>query len=190
MKQQYLSVLSVALFTVFSGSLYAAETIDNKQSISNHSELKVENTDDLSGNQKNLSGSLKNNQNQPTELETIVVEATRTPVGNMKYAGSVGVLTPQDMESTTNVIDAMMDIAGVDGGMDAGRHAGAQFQIRGFGYQSEDRVIIKQDGIPRSPGLYGNFVSSFRTDTDILKRVEVTKGASSILHGSGAIGGI
>lgn len=100
MKQQHLSVLSVALLTVFSGSLYAAETIDNrqstidnKQSISNHSELKVENTDDLSGNQKNLSGSLKNNQNQPTELETIVVEATRTPVGNMKYAGSVGVLT-------------------------------------------------------------------------------------------------
>ena len=33
-------------------------------------------------------------------------------------------------------------------------------------------------------------ISSFRTDSDILKRVEVIKGASSVLHGSGAIGGI
>lgn len=36
MKQQHLSVLSVALFTVFSGSLYAAETIDNRQSTINN----------------------------------------------------------------------------------------------------------------------------------------------------------
>ena len=36
MKQQHLSVLSVALLTVFSGCLYAAETIDNRQSTNNN----------------------------------------------------------------------------------------------------------------------------------------------------------
>ena len=201
-----LKTLTLSLMAVFSTVAYADETNTEVSGSLNHQEIATptarndgnnvsgslnEQTVQNNTTDTNHSGNLKKGKtDNATELETIVVEATRTPVGNMKYAGSVGVLTPQDMESTTNVIDAMMDIAGVDGGMDAGRHAGKQFQIRGFGYQSEDRVIIKQDGIPRSPGLYGNFVSSFRTDTDILKRVEVTKGASSILHGSGAIGGI
>ena len=200
------NVLTLSLMAVFSTVAYADETNAKVSGSLNNQEIATptarndgnnvsgslnEQTVQNNTTDTNHSGNLKKGKtDNATELETIVVEATKTPVGNMKYAGSVGVLTPQDMESTTNVIDAMMDIAGVDGGMDAGRHAGKQFQIRGFGYQSEDRVIIKQDGIPRSPGLYGNFVSSFRTDTDILKRVEVTKGASSILHGSGAIGGI
>lgn len=123
-------------------------------------------------------------------LDTIVTEATRAIVDNMKYAGSVGVLHEEELKNETNVIDAIMDIPGVDGGMDGGREIGRQFQIRGYGYQTEDYVIIQQDGVPRSASLYSNMISSFRTDTDILKRVEVTKGASSILYGSGAIGGI
>lgn len=200
------NVLTLSLMAVFSTVAYADETNEKVSGSLNNQEIATptahndgnnvsgslnEQTVQNNTTDTNHSGNLKKGKtDNATELETIVVEATKTPVGNMKYAGSVGVLTPQDMESTTNVIDAMMSVPGVDGGMDAGRHAGKQFQIRGFGYQSEDRVIIKQDGIPRSPGLYGNFVSSFRTDTDILKRVEVTKGASSILHGSGAIGGI
>ncbi|MBR3482981.1 MAG: TonB-dependent receptor [Neisseriaceae bacterium] len=201
-----LKTLTLSLMAVFSTVAYADETNTEVSGSLNHQEIATptarndgnnvsgslnEQTVQNNTTDTNHSGNLKKGKtDNATELETIVVEATRTPVGNMKYAGSVGVLTPQDMESTTNVIDAMMSVPGVDGGMDAGRHAGKQFQIRGFGYQSEDRVIIKQDGVPRSPGLYGNFVSSFRTDTDILKRVEVTKGASSILHGSGSIGGI
>ena len=94
------------------------------------------------------------------------------------------------MKAKTNVIDSIMQIPGVDGSVDMGRQIGRQFQIRGFGYQSDERVIIKQDGVRRSAGMYSNMISSFRTDSDILKRVEVIKGASSVLHGSGAIGGI
>ena len=131
-----------------------------------------------------------NSNQNALEFDEIIVSATLTEVDNLKYAGSVGVISEKDLKRKSNVIDSIMDIPGVDGGMEMGRESGRQFQIRGFGYQSENRVIIKQDGVPRSPSLYSNMVSSFRTDSDILKRVEVTKGASSILHGSGAIGGI
>ncbi|MBR3481604.1 MAG: hypothetical protein IKH45_01780, partial [Neisseriaceae bacterium] len=74
--------------------------IEQSYDLNNHAVLLAENTvtetatDTQPPAREVLSGSLKNNQNQPTELETIVVEATKTPVGNMKYAGSVGVLTP------------------------------------------------------------------------------------------------
>lgn len=72
MKQQHLSVLSLALFTVFSGSLYADE-IDNqiinqtqlKNQTDNNQALQLENAYDLAGNQENLSGSL----NLPMDLQ-------------------------------------------------------------------------------------------------------------------------
>lgn len=132
----------------------------------------------------------ENNATKSQDLGQIVVQATVSAVDNLKYAGSAGILTPKDMKAKTNVIDSIMQIPGVDGSMDMGRQIGRQFQIRGFGYQSDERVIIKQDGVRRSAGMYSNMISSFRTDSDILKRVEVIKGASSVLHGSGAIGGI
>ncbi|MCD8213187.1 MAG: TonB-dependent receptor [Campylobacter sp.] len=122
--------------------------------------------------------------------EVLVESSTIVPVGIRKYAGGVSVLTADDLSASTNVIDAIKNVAGVDGGSDMGRHIAKQFQIRGFGSGNDNRVIIKQDGVKRSAGLYSNTISSFRADSDILKRVEVTKGASSILHGSGAIGGI
>ena len=132
----------------------------------------------------------ENNATKSQDLGQIVVQATVSAVDNLKYAGSAGILTPKDMKAKTNVIDSIMQIPGVDGSMDMGRQIGRHFQIRGFGYQSDECVIIKQDGVRRSAGMYSNMISSFRTDSDILKRVEVIKGASSVLHGSGAIGGI
>lgn len=123
-------------------------------------------------------------------LEDVIVTPTRNETSISKYAGSVFVLDEKNLKSHSNVIDSIKMIPGVESGQSMGREIGNNFQIRGFGYQSEDRVIIMQDNIARSPSLFSSMISNFRTDNDILKRVEVIKGASSILHGSGAIGGI
>ncbi|MCR4942178.1 MAG: TonB-dependent receptor [Campylobacter sp.] len=136
---------------------------------------------------------MSKDQNKTThdvKLDEITVEATRTQSDLSKYAGSVGILKSDDLKAKTNVIEAIGDIPGVDIGSDKGREIGRRFYIRGFGSGDDERVIIMQDGVKRSVGLYSNMISTFRTDADILKRVEVVKGASSILHGSGAIGGI
>ena len=123
-------------------------------------------------------------------LDKVTVTATRTEVDVSKYAGSISVLEAEELAPTSNIVDGLSSIPGVETGGDTGRTIGSQYTVRGFGYQSESRVIIKQNGVPQSPSLFSNHISSFRTDTDILKRVEVVKGASSILYGSGAIGGI
>lgn len=130
-------------------------------------------------------------KDESIDLGQVIIEATRTEVDVQKYAGSVGILTPKDMENSTNVIDALGDIPGIDIDQKFGREVGKEIRIRGFStWGDSDRIIIKQDGVGRDPVLYSNQISTFRSDVDILKRVEVTKGASSILHGSGAIGGI
>lgn len=122
-------------------------------------------------------------------LKLISVTANRSETELSKYAGQIGV-ADQSLEKSPSLIDAISEIPGVSFGEDFGRQAGQQFNIRGFGYQSEDRVIVAQDGVKRSTGLYSSMISTFRTDNDLLKRVEIVKGASSVLHGSGAIGGI
>ncbi|MBN6066857.1 TonB-dependent receptor [Aggregatibacter actinomycetemcomitans] len=129
-------------------------------------------------------------QCETATLDEIIVSANRLPFNNYQYAGQVGVLNQAQLAEHSRLIDALTDIPGVSNGVDAGRQIGTFFRIRGFGYQTEERVIITQDGVPRSPSMFSNHISSFRTDPDILTSVEVTKGASSILHGSGAIGGI
>lgn len=124
------------------------------------------------------------------ELPLVSVTANRMETDIATYAGQISILDDNDLDYSDNFIKNMSTIPGVQTGDDWGRSIGSQFRIRGFGYQSENRVIIEQDGVKRSPSLFSNHISTFRVDNDLLKRAEVIKGASSILHGSGAIGGI
>lgn len=127
---------------------------------------------------------------EEVELDKITVTGTRKEIKISKYPGSISKLEKKDFLESSNLIEDISNIPGFETGGSLGRSIANQFTIRGFGFQSESRVIIKQDGIRRSPGLYSNMVSSFRSDPDILKSVEVVKGASSISHGGGAIGGV
>lgn len=123
-------------------------------------------------------------------LAETTVTGTRMAMDVAKYPGSVAVLGEGDLDRSSTLVGALQQVPGVAGGGDSGRGMGQQFTIRGFGYQSEDRVIILQDGVRRSASLYSNHISTFRSDPDLLKRVEVVKGASSVTHGGGSIGGV
>lgn len=123
-------------------------------------------------------------------LDLVSITANRSEVDLPKYPGQIGILGEKDLNSTPSIIETLGMIPGVSIGNDLDRQIAQSYNIRGFGYQSENRVIIEQDGIKRSPSLFSNHISSFRVDNDLLKRVEVVKGASSVLRGSGAIGGI
>lgn len=123
-------------------------------------------------------------------MERFTVAGTGMAMDSLKYPGSVSVLTSGDLVQHADIIQSLSQVPGFETGGDNGRSIGQQFCIRGFGYQSEDRVIIEQDGVRRSANLFSNQVSSFRADTDLLKQVEVVKGASSNMHGGGAIGGM
>ena len=123
-------------------------------------------------------------------LAPVTVTANRMDSSAATYAGQVSVLKSEDLQGSENVVESLSQTPGFETGDDYGRQIGAQFKIRGFGYQSENRVIIEQDGVRRSVNMFSNHISSFRTDPNLLKEVEVVKGGSSVLHGSGAIGGI
>lgn len=123
-------------------------------------------------------------------LEKVTVMGTRTEVSINKYPGSANQLGQDDLTDSNSTIESLSKIPGVETGGGHGRNIGQQYTIRGFGYQSESRVIIKMDGVRRSPSLFSNHISTFRSDNDLLTSIDVVKGASSISHGGGAIGGV
>lgn len=125
---------------------------------------------------------------QTLPRQTVI--GTRFGIDVDKYPGSVSVLGQEDMDFATDIIRSLSKVPGFDTGNDMGRSMGQSFTIRGFGHGTENRVIIMQDGVRRSANLFSNQVSSFRMEPDLLKQVEVVRGASSIVHGGGAIGGV
>lgn len=101
---------------------------------------------------------------EPSALERITVVGTRFGIDVQKYPGSASVLLPEDLDTGTDMIQALKAVPGFDSGNDGGRAIGQSFSIRGFGHGSENRVILMQDGVRRSANLFSNQVSGFGMD--------------------------
>lgn len=120
------------------------------------------------------------------EIPNITVTATKNPMTTFDYPGSVTVVDSEEittkMPSTAD--DILKDVPNVTfaGGP---RRTGEVPIIRGF---SGNDVIILLDGTRQ------NYISGhdgrFYLDPSLLKQVEVVRGASSALYGSGGLGGV
>lgn len=125
------------------------------------------------------------------DLETIVVSASRTEKQLKDVAGSISVVTAEDLEK--HVISDMSQLFKYDPSVIVtGGAGGAQnFTVRGM---SGDRVLMIKDGMRMNEGYGANglndIVGRGFIETDTLKQVEVAKGAASSLYGSDALAGI
>lgn len=129
-------------------------------------------------------------------FDEVVVSATRTNQQLEDVAASVTVINDKDIEKNmvTDVNDLFKYTPGVT--VTTNSRQGIQgINIRGM---EGNRVKVIVDGVsqtsqftPSGTQSY-NFINSSRVDvdTDMLKSVEIVKGAASSLYGSDAIGGI
>jgi outer membrane cobalamin receptor len=90
-----------------------------------------------------------------------------------------------DMQASSSIIDAMQQKSGVD-------VIDGQPNIRGssgYAYGVGSRVMVMLDGLPLlSPDA--SYAQFDLIPTDNIKQIEVLKGASSVLYGSSALGGV
>jgi len=125
------------------------------------------------------------------DMEIIVVSASRTEKQLKDVAGSIAVVTSEDLEN--QVINDMSQLFKYDPSVTVtGSTGGAQnFVVRGMG---GDRVLMIKDGMRMNEGYGANgqndIVGRGFIETDTLKQVEVAKGAASSLYGSDALAGI
>lgn len=126
-----------------------------------------------------------------TDFEVIVVSGTKTEKPLKDVAGSISVITEQDIEK--QIVTDMNQLFKYDPSVQvSGSTGGAQnIIVRGMG---GDRVLMIKDGMRMNEGYGANglndIVGRGFIETDTLKQVEVAKGASSSLYGSDALGGI
>ena len=128
-------------------------------------------------------------QDSSIRIEEIEVSATRVSRAISNIAGTVSVISEQEIER--QLINDLDDLARYKPGvsMETASRGGHQgFSIRGIG---GNRVLTVIDGI-RSSDIYGAGPSSYGKDSfemDDLKSVEIIRGPSSVLYGADAMWG-
>lgn len=128
-------------------------------------------------------------QSPPAEAQEIVVTATLLPRLREDIAGTVSVITADDMER--QIANDLGDLTRYQPGisMDTAARGGNQgFVIRGIG---GNRVLTVIDGV-RSADIYAAGPASYGKDAfemDDLKAVEIIRGPASVLYGADAMGG-
>lgn len=122
------------------------------------------------------------------ETEEVVVSATKTPVPVSQVTSAVEVITEQDMkkQNIKTVVDALRLAQGVAIFSNGGPGTEANARIRG-GSSSQTLVLI--DGAIVNSGTLGSYDFANLT-TDNIERIEILRGAQSMLWGSDAMGGV
>lgn len=122
------------------------------------------------------------------ETREVVVSATKTPIPVSQVTSAMEVITGEEIErkKIKTVIDALRLTQGVFASSSGGPGTTASVRIRGA--QSKHTMVLIDGTIVNSP-TSGEFdFSSLMTDN--IERIEILRGAQSMLYGSDAMGGV
>lgn len=125
-------------------------------------------------------------------LNDTVVSATRFTDSQMKIAANVSVITREEIRDipAQNLPDILRASAGIDvrplyGAMGID----ATIDMRGFGATGTSNTLILVDGQRVNPIDMGSIIWS-SIPKDSIERIEIIRGAGSVLYGNGASGGV
>ncbi|KPQ06494.1 MAG: TonB-dependent heme receptor [Rhodobacteraceae bacterium HLUCCA12] len=127
-----------------------------------------------------------------TALGRVILGAGRARVA-IDTPQAVTALEEEDLDREQAGVpgDFLRTVPGATG-YGGGRMSGQFFNLRGIGTgtsSDENRIIVSVDGVPKYSEQYR--MGSFFGEPELFRRVEVLRGpGSSILYGSGAIGGV
>lgn len=125
---------------------------------------------------------------QPTSIETkeVVITGTPTSANNKQNSTSVSTLNREDLlKPSTNLIDAIAKQVPGFSEITTGPSISKPV-IRGLSY---NRVVTLDDGVKQQGQQFGD-EHGVEIDQFKIDRVEVLKGAASLMYGSDALGGV
>jgi iron complex outermembrane receptor protein len=125
------------------------------------------------------------------QMEEVVVTATGLEDEVRDVARNVTVITAEDIaQSPSNYVpDLLSREANVNLQSLYGTDKQAAVDIRGMGQTTASNVLVLVDGFRlNSPDLAGPDYSSVPLDE--IERIEIIRGAGSVIYGSGAVGGV
>lgn len=122
------------------------------------------------------------------ETPEVVVSATKTPVPISQVTSAVEVITEENLKQRNikTVADALRLSQGVTMFSNGGPGTAANVRIRG---SNSDQVLVLIDGAIMNSATLGSFNFANLT-TDNIERIEILRGAQSMLWGADAMGGV
>lgn len=131
------------------------------------------------------------------DLDPVVVTGTRQELPLRKVAAPVTVVNRATLDQSGQINVLPVLVHRVPGfflndrgttGFGVGPNSGGNISIRGISGTPNNRVLVLIDGQPQYMGIFAHPIADSYLASDI-ERVEVQRGAASILYGSNAMGG-
>lgn len=127
-------------------------------------------------------------EEKPLKTEEVVVTATKTPLPISHVTSAVEVITEEDLKQQhlKTVVDALRLSQGLAVFSNGGPGTASSVRMRGG---SDTHTLVLIDGAIVNSATLGSFNFANLT-TDNIERIEILRGAQSMLYGSDAIGGV
>ncbi|MBN2374360.1 TonB-dependent receptor [bacterium] len=125
------------------------------------------------------------------ELGEIVVTASKTEEQINDIPKNVTIITNQDIEQATSnsIVDLLARESGINLRSSYGHDKWAGIDIRGMGDTHASNVIVMLNGVRLNPpDMAGPDLASISLDQ--VERIEIIRGAGSVMYGNGAVGGV
>ncbi|MGD9609410.1 MAG: TonB-dependent receptor [Desulfovibrionaceae bacterium] len=126
-----------------------------------------------------------------TQMEDMVVTATRTEEPAKEFPGRVEVITREQIKEmpVQTVDEALSYLSGVHQERTSGTNSfSSTVSLRGFG-NDQGRTLVLLDGVPLNTADTGS-VNWNRLNLEDIQRIEILKGPAAALYGSFAMGGV
>lgn len=122
------------------------------------------------------------------ETREVVVSATKTPIPVTQLTSAVEIITAEDMkrQNLKTVVEALRLAQGLAVFSNGGPGTSSTVRIRGG---SDTQTLVLIDGAVMNSGTLGSYDFAHLT-TDNIERIEILRGAQSMLWGSDAMGGV
>jgi len=126
-----------------------------------------------------------------TTFEEVVVTATRDPEEIRKVPANATVITREEIErsSARTTVDLLRDEVGVVVRDLLGTGKSVSVDIRGFGETAAQNTLVLVDG-RRVNEIDLSGVDWTQIPLDQVERIEIVRGAGSVLYGDNAVGGV
>ncbi|HEY5799738.1 MAG TPA: TonB-dependent receptor plug domain-containing protein, partial [Burkholderiaceae bacterium] len=124
-------------------------------------------------------------------LPQVVVSATRFANDPALYPVGATIITASDIRQSgiNNVNEAVRKLGGVYGRQSTSGSQDFDLDLRGFGTNSSQNMVVMLDGVRLSENELASAILS-TIPIDSVERIEITRGGSSVLYGDGATGGV
>jgi iron complex outermembrane receptor protein len=131
-------------------------------------------------------------QEKAIVMEEVVVTATRDTEEIRKIPANVSVITAKDIEKSgaTNVVEVLEKLESIKFRDYSGNSSQSLIDLRGFGGDNPfGKTLIMLDGRKMNrPDM--SSINWLQIPLNNIERIEVVRGASSVLYGDAAIGGV